>query len=94
MNFLFFCSVAVVTSRTLKPTEIGDLGLKLRKLDQYQAATGIDDAKRDEIWNTTMANCMYKNKIIKSTRTAKLAGPIQRYRNFGAYNFGSASDEF
>ena len=59
MKFIFVCSVAVVTSRTLKSAELGDLGSKLRKLDQYQAETGIDDAKRDEIWNTTMANCTY-----------------------------------
>ena len=72
MKFIFFCSVAVVTSRTLKSAELGDLGSKLRKLDQYQAETGIDDDKRDEIWNTTMTNCTYKNKIIKNSRTAPI----------------------
>ena len=56
MNFIFYCLAAVVSSRTLDPAENRDFK---SKLDQYQAATGIDDAKRDEIWNTTIENRTY-----------------------------------
>ena len=56
MNLIFYCFVAVVSSRTLEPAESDDFE---SKLNQYQAATGIDDDKRNEIWNTTMKNCTY-----------------------------------
>merc|ERR1712131_455661 len=55
MNLIFYCFLAVVSSRTLEPTENSDLE---SKLNQYQAATGIDDDKRNEIWNTTMKNVL------------------------------------
>ena len=40
-------------ARTLDPSTNEKFRLKL---DSYQAATGIDDVKKDEIWNKTMKN--------------------------------------
>ena len=53
MIFRFFLVATVVTARTIDPTSKKELKLKL---DQYQAATGIDDAKKDEIWTKTIKN--------------------------------------
>ena len=53
MFFRFFLLATVVSARTLDPTSENDLKLKLGK---YQTATGIDDAKKDEIWNAPMRN--------------------------------------
>merc|ERR1712131_369675 len=55
MNLIFYCFLAVVSSRTLETAGNGDLE---SKLNQYQAITGIDDDKRNEIWNTTMKNLL------------------------------------
>ena len=73
MNLIFYCFVAVVSSRTLEPAESDDFE---SKLNQYQAATGIDDDKRNEIWNTTMKNCTYfhfKNQELSDIT----GGPVQ-----------------
>ena len=48
-QFLIF--VAVVSAQTFEPSSKAELE---SKLDSYQAATGIDDAQKDEIWNTAM----------------------------------------
>ena len=53
MIFRFFLVATVVTARTIDPTSKKELKLKL---DKYQAATGIDDAKKDEIWTKTVKN--------------------------------------
>ena len=53
MIFRFFLLATVVSAGTLDPTSENDLKLKLGK---YQATTGIDDAKTDEIWKETMRN--------------------------------------
>ena len=51
MNFRFFFFVVVAAARNLESSTTVDLQLKL---DKYQAATGIDDFKRNEIWNKTI----------------------------------------
>merc|ERR1712126_261783 len=55
MIFRFFLVAAVVTAQTIDPTSKKDFKLKL---DKYQAATGIDDAKKDEIWTKTIKNIL------------------------------------
>ena len=56
MNLIFYGLAAIASSHTLGPAQNRDLE---SKLDQYQAATGIDDDKRNEIWTRTMDNCKY-----------------------------------
>ena len=58
MNLRFLCLAVVVTSRSLGPSEKREFKLKL---DKYQDATGIDDAKKEEIWNQTMKNSKISN---------------------------------
>ena len=51
MIYQFLYLVILAAARKLEPTRKIDLQLKL---DKYQAATGIDDLKKNEIWNKTM----------------------------------------
>ena len=47
---------ATVAARSLESSVKVDLQLKL---DRYQVATGIDDEKKNEIWNKTMDISMF-----------------------------------
>ena len=51
MNNRFFFFIAVAAARIHESSRKVDLQLKL---DKYQAATGIDNVKKNEIWNQTM----------------------------------------
>ena len=58
MILIFLIITAAVSARTLYPSTKEELRLKL---DSYQAQTGIDDAKKDQIWKKTMMNSKIPN---------------------------------
>ena len=53
MKSRFLLLAAVVSARTLEPSKNSEWKFKL---DKYQAITGIDNDKKNEIWNITMNN--------------------------------------
>ena len=59
MYYEVFFFVAAVAARSLESSVKVDLQLKL---DKYQVATGIDDEKKNEIWNKTMDISMFQTQ--------------------------------
>ena len=72
MIFIFFAIIVAISARTLDPLQLKKLKLKL---DKYQAATGIDDVKRDEILNKTIENSEILARISISKLNILLSSP-------------------
>ena len=61
MIWTYLIIAAVVSARTLDLSRKEEFRLKL---DSYQAATGIADVKKDEIWNKTMKNSKLLTSVL------------------------------
>ena len=72
MIFIFFAIIVAISARTLDPSQLKKIKFKL---DKYQAATGIDDVKRDEILNKTIENSEILARISISKLNILLSSP-------------------